>query len=130
MHMADGGGRGGLSVDEPGGPMLPDGGARASSSGTAPRRPASGLAVASFVLGAIGVLLSQVPLLGRVPALVLGLLAAVLGGVGVARNPAGARGSRRGLAVAGITLGVVAVFEGVLGLAASAVVGAIAAALG
>ena len=124
--MADTGGHG---QDGAGTPVPTDGG-DGSPSPDGARRPVPGLAVASLVFGIAGVLMAQVPLVGRVPALVLGLLAAALGGVGVACNPSGARGSRRGMAVAGLTLGVVSAFEGLLGFASVMAVNAVVASLG
>ena len=70
----------------------------------APKRT-NGVAIAALVLGIIGLLTFWVPILG----LVLGLIALVLGIVGVRRGPNG-----KGMAVAGIVLGTLAVIGGVI----------------
>ena len=63
----------------------------------------SGVAVAGFVTGLLGALLSWFPLAG----IILGILGVVLGGVG--RSQARRTGAPTGLATAGIVLGALAV---------------------
>lgn len=90
-----------------------------------PRRPLPGLATASLVIGIIGVLLSNIPLIGRTPAVVLGLVAAGLGVAAVLRNPPLVPRSRRGIAVAGLTLGIVSTVDGLIGFSIAAIPGAL-----
>lgn len=78
-------------------------------------RPLRGLAVAALVVGIAGEVLARVPLMGRFAALGLGVVGVALGAVAVLRNPAGAPGSCRGIAVAGLTLGIVSIFDGLVG---------------
>lgn len=89
-------------------------------------RPLPGLATAALVIGIIGVLLSNVPLVGRVPAVVLGLIATVLGVVAVLRNPPLVPRSRRGIAVAGLTLGIVSTVDGLISFSMAAIPGFLA----
>lgn len=88
-------------------------------------RPIPGLAVASLVLGIVGELVSHIPVIGRIPALSLGVIAVGLGIFGVLRNPAGIARSKRGLAVAGLTLGIVSIFNGLLGFTMMAAANAV-----
>lgn len=68
----------------------------------------NGVAIAALVVGIIGALLCWVPIVG----LVLGLVALVLGIVGVRRR------TGKGMAIAGIVLGAIAVVVGVVVLIA------------
>lgn len=69
-------------------------------------------ATLALVVGIVGVALGWVPLVGRFVALGCGVGAVVLGAVGMWRARAGARGSGYNLAVAGLALGCVGIFEG------------------
>lgn len=62
----------------------------------------SGLAVASLVLGIIGTALSPIPIVNN-GAFVLGALALIFGAVGIAKS------SKKGMAIAGLILGIAAV---------------------
>ncbi|MET0800991.1 MAG: DUF4190 domain-containing protein [Actinomycetota bacterium] len=78
------------------------------SSTTGTVRPVNGPAIAALVLGIVGVVFSTVPGVG----LILGILAVVLARVGLRRASENASG--KGLAVAGLVLGIVATFVGLL----------------
>lgn len=73
----------------------------------APVAPRSGFSVAALVLGIIGVVLCWVPVLG----LLLGVLAAIFGGMGYFKT-------RGGMAIAGLVLGAITVVIGVIVVAA------------
>jgi hypothetical protein len=70
--------------------------------------PSNGPAVASLVLGIVGMALLFVPFIG----VLLGILAVVFGYMGMKR--AEANGGGRGLAIAGLVLGIVAAAFGLL----------------
>ena len=72
-----------------------------------PVKAGNGLAVAGMVLGIIGIVFSFIPFLGVIFGVILGLLALIFGGVGLARSKDPARGGR-GQAIAGIVLGILA----------------------
>lgn len=65
----------------------------------------NGLAIAALVLGIIGLLLCWIPFLG----LGLGVVAIILGLLGLRRRPAG-----KGMSIAGLVLGALAVVGGIL----------------
>lgn len=71
-----------------------------------PARSSNGLATAGFVLGLLGLLGSFIPLI-NVVGIVLGVLGAILAAVGLAK--AKRTGAGKGLAMAGLVLGVLAV---------------------
>lgn len=71
-------------------------------------RPMSAFAIASLVLGVLAVVFAWIPF----GAFIIGVVAAVLAIVGIRRGNRGASG--RGIAVAGLVLGVVAVALNVL----------------
>lgn len=71
-------------------------------------RPGNGLAVAALVIGAVGVVFSTIPGVG----VILGILAVALAWLGLRRAGEGASG--RGLAVAGLVLGLVTTLIGLL----------------
>jgi hypothetical protein len=72
------------------------------------RPGSSGIGVAGFVTGLVGLLLSWIPIAG----LVLGAVGIVLGGVGVAR--ARTAGGPTGLPIAGVVLGALAVIAAIV----------------
>ena len=76
-----------------------------------PARAGNGLATAGFVLGLLGLLGSFIPLL-NIGAILLGVVGAVLAAVGLAR--ANQVGAGKGLAIAGLILGVLAVIISIL----------------
>ncbi len=90
----------------------------------------SALATWALVLGVVGVALGWLPVVGRFVALGCGLAAVVLGAVGMRRATAGAKGSGYNLAVAGLALGCVGIFEGVRMLGCAAAGGALVGLLG
>lgn len=71
----------------------------------------NGLATAGFVLGLLGLLTSWIPLLNIV-GIILGILGVILAGVGLAKSKKVNAG--KGLAIAGIVLGALAVIFAVL----------------
>ena len=71
-----------------------------------PKAPATGFAITSLVLGIISVLTALTFLLGQYGA-VLGMIAAVFGFLAARKNKK--HGHKRGLARAGMTLGIIAV---------------------
>ena len=81
----------------------------------------NGPAVAALVLGILGLLLAFIPFLGVILGILLGLLAVIFGAVGVSRSKDQFRGGK-GMAIAGIVLGVLAV---IVALAQGALLGAI-----
>ena len=72
----------------------------------------NGMAVAGLVLGILGVILAFIPLLGVVAGLLFGLLAAIFGGLGLSKAKQGRGG--RGMAIAGLVLGIIAIILGIL----------------
>jgi hypothetical protein len=64
--------------------------------------PANGLGTAGLVLGIVGAALSLVPVLG----FILGVLATTFGGIGVAKANRG-EATNRGMAIAGLVLGII-----------------------
>lgn len=86
-------------------------------------RPLPALAIASLVVGIVGELLSHIPLIGRIPALVLGLVSVALGIFAMLRNRFGTPGARPGIAVAGLTLGIVSTVDGIVGFSFAAATG-------
>jgi hypothetical protein len=77
------------------------------SQASAPSQEGNGLAVAGLVMGIIAVVLCFVPFLNWV----LGILAVIFGGVGMAKaNRIG--GKNKGMAIAGLILGVVGLILG------------------
>lgn len=77
----------------------------------APQKGSNGLATAGFVLGLLGLLGSWIPLL-NVLGIILGVLGVVLAGVGLAKSKKANAG--KGLAIAGIVLGALAVIFAIL----------------
>lgn len=71
----------------------------------APPKGSNGLATAGFVLGLLGLLASWLPVL-NVVGMILGVLGAVLAGVGLVKSKT--VGAGKGLAIAGLILGVLA----------------------
>lgn len=80
----------------------------ASSVQFAPQPPkgSNGLAIAGFVLGLLGFLGSWIPVI-NVVGIILGVIGVVLAGVGLSKSRS--IGSGRGLAIAGLILGVLAI---------------------
>ncbi|WP_432476472.1 hypothetical protein [Nocardioides sp. GXQ0305] len=76
-----------------------------------PPKGSNGLAIAGFVLGLLGLLTSWIPFL-NVVGIILGVLGVVLAGVGLAKSSKVNAG--KGLAIAGIVLGALAVIFAVL----------------
>lgn len=76
-----------------------------------PEKGSNGLATAGFVLGLLGLLGSWIPFL-NILGIILGILGAVLAGVGLAKSKRVNAG--KGLAIAGIVLGVLAVLIAIL----------------
>lgn len=70
-------------------------------------RPRNGLAIASLVLGIAGVVTCWLTF----PGIILGILAVIFGGVGLARAR-NDRVSNKGMAIAGLTTGVIAIIVG------------------
>lgn len=77
----------------------------------APVKPSNGLATAGFVVGLLGFLGSFIPVLNIV-GIVLGVIGAILAGVGLAKSRN--VGAGKGLALAGLILGVLALIIGVV----------------
>ena len=77
----------------------------------APVKGSNGLATAGFVLGLLGLLGSWIPVL-NIFGIVLGVLGVVLAGVGLAKSKKANAG--KGLAIAGIVLGALAVIFAIL----------------
>jgi hypothetical protein len=77
----------------------------------APLKGSNGLATAGFILGLLGLLGSWIPIL-NVFGIILGVLGVVLAGVGLARSKKANAG--KGLAIAGIVLGALAVIFAIL----------------
>ena len=65
--------------------------------------PANGLGTTGMVLGIVGAALSLVPVLG----FILGLLATTFGGIGLAKANRG-EATNKGMAIAGLVLGIIA----------------------
>lgn len=76
-----------------------------------PAKGSNGLATAGFVLGLLGLLGSWIPVL-NILGILLGVLGVVLAGVGLAKSKKANAG--KGLAIAGIVLGAVAVIFAIL----------------
>lgn len=76
-----------------------------------PVRGSNGLATAGFVLGLLGMLLSWIPVINII-GIILGVLGVVLAGVGLAKSKRANAG--KGLAIAGIVLGGLAVLFAIL----------------
>ncbi|WP_098458222.1 DUF4190 domain-containing protein [Flavimobilis soli] len=77
----------------------------------APKKPGNGLAVAGFVLGLLGFLGSFVPVL-NIGGIIMGLVGVVLAIVGLTK--AKNTGTGKGLALAGVILGALAVVIGIV----------------
>jgi hypothetical protein len=77
-------------------------------------RRGNGMSVAGFVTGLIGAIFGLIPLLFWI-AFPLGILGAVFGAIGVRRAGEPGRGGK-GLAIAGLILGVVAIVLAVAGV--------------
>jgi hypothetical protein len=71
--------------------------------------PSNGMATAGGVLGIVGFTLGWIPLIGWVFGFVLGILAIVFSSVGMARAGKLPGANGRGLAIAGLVLGIVIV---------------------
>ena len=73
----------------------------------APSQPASnGMATTGGVLGIVGFVLGWIPLIGWLFGFVLGILAIVFSSVGMARAGRLPEATGRGLAIAGLVLGI------------------------
>jgi hypothetical protein len=72
----------------------------------------NGIAVAGMVCGTVGLVLSFVPCAGMIFGPVLGLLGAIFGGIGLAQSSSSGQG--KGMAVAGLATGVLALIWGPL----------------
>ena len=96
-------------------PQMPSGAQSTSLPATA--APSNAMAVASLILGIVGLVLFWIPVVG----FVLAILAMVFGGMGIARAKAG--GGSKGLAVAGLTLGAIDVVLMILAVAAVITIG-------
>ena len=70
---------------------------------SARKQPISGLAIASLVLGILGLIFFWVPFFG----IAVSILAIVFGGIGISKTDKGAKRGW-GLAVSGLTLGILA----------------------
>ena len=81
----------------------------------------NGPAVTGLVLGILGVIFAFVPFLGVVLGVGLGVLAAIFGAVGLSRAKDPYRGGK-GMAIAGLVLGIIAI---VLSLLQGALLGAV-----
>lgn len=77
----------------------------------APAKGSNGLAVAGFVLGLLGLLMSWIPLV-NILGIILGLIGAVLAAVGLAKSKKANAG--KGLAIAGLVLSVLAVIAAIV----------------
>jgi hypothetical protein len=96
------------------------------ATGDARQRPwARVLATISLVVGIVGVGLSWVPLVGRLVASACAALGLVCGVVAVRATPAGAKGSRHAVAVVGVTLACVCLFEALRLTGCSAITGTV-----
>ena len=87
--------------------------------GPPPQQQGNGFAVAGMVLGILAVLFAFIPFLGVVFGVLLGVLGAIFGGLGIARAGQPGRGGR-GMAIAGLVLGIIGL---VLALAQGAILG-------
>ena len=85
----------------------------------------NGPAVTALVLGILGLLLAFIPFLGVILGILLGLVAVIFGAVGLGRSKDPYRGGK-GMAIAGIVLGVLAI---IVALAQGALLGAIGVAV-
>lgn len=92
----------------PGYPAQPYGYPAAPPGYGAPR-PRNGLAITSLVLGILGLATSWLTF----PGIVLGILAVIFGGVGIARSRSD-RVSNMGMAIAGLVAGLIAIVIGTL----------------
>lgn len=81
--------------------------------GAGPPQQGNTLAIAGLVLGILGVLLAFIPLLGVVAGVLLGLGAAICGGLGLSKSKEPGRGGK-GMAIAGLVLGIIAIILGIL----------------
>ena len=72
------------------------------------------MAVSGMVLGIVGVIFGLIPILA-VPALICGALALIFGGVGLNAVRTDPRRAGKGMAIAGIALGAVAVILAIAG---------------
>lgn len=69
------------------------------------------MAILSLVAGIIGVGLGWIPVIGRMLSFVCGAVGVITGVVAVQATPAGVKGSRHAVAIAGLTLACVCVFQ-------------------
>lgn len=79
-----------------------------------PSQPANGMAIAALVCGIVGVVLGLIPFTFFL-ALVLGVCAVVFGPLGWNRANKVPAAGRKGIAIAGTVLGIVAILLGVIG---------------
>ena len=82
--------------------------------GQPPQRPGNGFGVAALVVGIIALLLAWIPVI-NIGAIVLGVIAVILGILGLRKKFAG-----RGMSIAGIVLGALAIIGSVIVLIATA----------
>ena len=83
--------------------------------GQPPQRPGNGFGVAALVVGIIALLLAWIPVI-NIGAIVLGVIAVILGILGLRKKFAG-----KGMSIAGIVLGALAIIGSVIVLIATAV---------
>lgn len=76
--------------------------AQANSSTTHLVTPANGLGTAGMVLGIVGAVICLVPVVG----FLLGLLATIFGGIGLTKANRG-EATNKGMAIAGLVLGII-----------------------
>ena len=74
--------------------------------GPAPARPGNGMAVAGFVVALFGLLGAAIPLV-NIGSIILGIVGAVLAGVGLSRSRVA--GTGKGMAVTGLVVGVLTI---------------------
>lgn len=74
-------------------------------------KPGNGLAIAGFVLGLLGFLGAFIPVI-NIGGMVLGVVGAILAGIGLAK--ARTTGAGKGMAIAGLMLGVLALVIGIV----------------
>jgi uncharacterized membrane protein len=94
-------------------PAYPSGPPQYSNPLQAPPRQSNGLAVAALVLGIVGAVFGLIPLTFFI-AFICGVLAVIFGFVGLGKARRGAE--HKGMAIAGLVLGFVALVLGIVGV--------------